>query len=94
MRFKFLNSKIRRVFSYTICLYSFFFQVLFLDTFTFAVVLKKSQVYEGPSKIYPKMDDLEEGSKIFLGQKSGKWYLITSPPQMRGWIEEEMVGKL
>ena len=70
------------------------FQIFYLNKIKFAVVLKNSQVYEGPSKIYSKVFELEEGSKILLGQKSGKWYLISSPPQMRGWVQEQVIGKL
>ena len=92
--FKFLESKVRRTFLVLFALFPLLFQVFFLNKLTFAVVLKKSQVYEGPSKIYSKVTELDEGSKILLGQKSGKWYLISSPPQMRGWVHEQMLGKL
>ena len=94
MRFKFLESKIRKAFLVLLACVPILFQVFFLDTLIFAVVLKKSKIYEGPSRIYSKIYELEEGSKVLLSQKSGKWYLIASPPQLRGWIEEKMVGKL
>ena len=94
MRFKFLESKVRKTFLVLFALSPLLFQMFFLNKLTFAVVLKKSLVYEGPSRIYSKVFELDEGSKILLGQKSGKWYLISSPPQMRGWVHEEMLGKL
>lgn len=94
MRFKFLESKVRKIFLILIVCSPLLFQNFYLNKIKFAVVLKNSQVYEGPSKIYSKVFELEEGSKILLGQKSGKWYLISSPPQMRGWVEEKVIGKL
>ncbi len=94
MRFKFLEPKIRRVFLILLVCAPLLFQTFYLNKISFAVVLRKSQVYEGPSKIYSKVFELEEGSKILLSQKSGKWYLISSPSQMRGWVHEQVIGKL
>ncbi|MBG07578.1 MAG: hypothetical protein CME68_02395 [Halobacteriovoraceae bacterium] len=94
MRFKFLESKLRRLFLILLVCIPILFKTFYLNTLKFAVVLKKSQAYEGPSKIYSKVFDLEEGSKVLLSQKSGKWYLIASPPQMRGWVQEQVIGKL
>lgn len=94
MRFKFLESKIRRVFLILLVCTPLLFHTFYLNKIDFAIVLKNSQVYEGPSKIYSKVFELEEGSKVLLSKKSGKWYLIASPPQMRGWVQEQVMGKL
>ena len=80
MRFKFLESKIRRVFLILLVCTPLLFHTFYLNKIDFAIVLKNSQVYEGPSKIYSKVFELEEGSKILLSKKSGNWYLIASPP--------------
>ena len=94
MRFKFLESIVRRTFLILLVCTPLLFQTFYLSKVSFAVVLRKTQVYEGPSKIYSKVLDLEEGSKVLLSQKSGQWYLIASPPQMRGWVQEQVIGKL
>ena len=94
MRFKFLESIVRRTFLILLVCTPLLFQTFYLNKVSFAVVLRKTQVYEGPSKIYSKVLDLEEGSKVLLSQKSGQWYLIASPPQMRGWVQEQVIGKL
>ena len=72
----------------------FLFNLTYLSKIKFGVALEKTNIYEGPSKIFSKVLILEEGSKFVVGPKNGNWYLIISPSSMTGWVSKDKVGLL
>lgn len=55
--------------------------------YDFAIALKPTRVYEGPSKIYPDYGELPEGSRVIVGKYHDEWFYIFSPKDLAGWVE-------
>lgn len=56
--------------------------------------LKKVQILEGPSDIYPALKELEAGQKIILSKSFDDYVFIAWPIDYAGWIERSKLGLL
>jgi hypothetical protein len=92
MRINLLKSTKKIISVAVIALMPSIFQLTYLDKIRFAVVLEESGIYEGPSKIFTEIKMLDEGSKLIVKQKNGRWYFIVSPLSMTGWISKDKIA--
>ena len=68
------------------------FSAFYLDTFSQAIVLKPTLIYEGPSKVYSENYDLGAGSKVLINKENDGWVLIKYPRDIAGWVESKDLG--
>lgn len=56
------------------------------------IVLIKTEVREGPSKIFEVNKDLEPGMQIVLGEIQNNWVHIIRPEHLAGWADLNAIG--
>ena len=57
------------------------------------IVVKPSNIYEGPSVIFPSSGDLPEGL-VIVTKSSGEWLKIIYPARFTGWIKNSGLKEL
>ncbi len=70
----------------------FIISKLYLESKTFAIVLKDTTLREGPSGVYPETKVLEAGRKIVVKELDNDYFLIHSPKEYTGWIKKFDIG--
>lgn len=60
--------------------------------YDYAIALKPSRVYEGPSKIYPDYGELGAGSRVIVSKYHDNWFFIISPKDLSGWVDKSNLG--
>lgn len=65
----------------------------FIDKgYDYAIALKPTRVYEGPSKIYPDYGELGAGSRVIVSKFHDNWFFIISPKDLSGWVDKSNLG--
>ena len=68
------------------------FSMFYVSKINYAVALKDTPLYEGPSKIFTEKGSVRAGSKIVLGQFKEGWFYIEFPMSLSGWISKDQLG--
>ncbi len=58
------------------------------------VVLRETEIYEGPSGIFESKGKVGAGTKILFGMEKENWVFIKSPLDYVGWIAKKELGRL
>ncbi|EQC43224.1 SH3 domain protein [Bacteriovorax sp. Seq25_V] len=70
-------------------------KVTYIDSkYKVAINIKKTDVYEGPSDIYPVLKEMTEGQKLIIEKSYEDWMLISSPIEYAGWVKRTELGVL
>jgi hypothetical protein len=64
----------------------------YVKNINYAVALKDTPLYEGPSKIFSEKGVVRAGSKIVLGQFKEGWFYVEFPISLSGWISKDQLG--
>ena len=62
---------------------------LWLEQISFAITLKDTPLYEGPSKIYSQITTLPAGAKFIVGEANNGWFYIQHPLSRVGWVYKD-----
>lgn len=58
----------------------------------FAVVIKKEQpVFEGPSEVFEKSNELPTGLKVIVKNNQDGWFKILTPERFTGWVKSNSI---
>ena len=57
-----------------------------------AIILKTTQMREGPSEAFDEMGSIEPGLKIIIGKSDTGWVLIKHPEYLSGWVKADDLG--
>lgn len=87
---KMLPSRI--IFVVLLALVPFLFSKIYIANINYAIALKESPVYEGPSKIFAEKGKVRAGSKIILGDFKEGWFYVKYPVSLAGWISKDQLG--
>lgn len=68
------------------------FSLFYVKNINYAVALKDTPLYEGPSKIFTEKGSVRAGSKVVLGQFKEGWFYIEFPMSLSGWISKDQLG--
>jgi hypothetical protein len=68
------------------------FSNLYVKNINYAIALKDSPLYEGPSKIFNEKGRVKAGSKIVLGELKEGWFYVKFPLSLSGWINKDQLG--
>ncbi len=90
-----LKKKLTTGFLFLFCLLPVLSSILYFSKIERAIVLKESNLYEGPSEAYEARGKIPAGVKVVLGKSfNKKWRLIESPKEAVGWIHIKTLGNL
>jgi hypothetical protein len=68
------------------------FSNFYVKNVNYAIALKDTPLYEGPSKIFNEKGRVRAGSKIVLGELKEGWFYVKFPLSLSGWINKDQLG--
>ncbi len=92
LRKKIIKNKILVVIALAALVVPGVFRYTYKEGHTFAIAMKDSRVFEGPSKIYPDYGKINAGSRVVVGKFYDDWYYIVSPSDRSGWVQKSDLG--
>ncbi|MBT7608931.1 MAG: hypothetical protein HN576_04200 [Bacteriovoracaceae bacterium] len=67
-------------------------QQLYLKNINYAILLKDTEIREGPSAVFVSKSSIQAGSKVIVGEFEAGWVYIKYPIEHSGWLKRSMLG--
>jgi hypothetical protein len=67
-------------------------QQIYLKKINYAILLKDSDVREGPSAVFTSKTSIQAGSKVVVGEFESGWVYIKYPIELSGWLKRSTLG--
>lgn len=85
------TTKASKIIWLTIALVPLAFPLVFMQN-NFAIITSSEQpVYEGPSEVFEKSNELPLGLKVVVKNNQDGWYKILSPNRFAGWVKKDSI---
>lgn len=86
-----LANKTIKVLCVIIALLPMTFPVIFINNNFGVATLKEQPVFEGPSEVFDKSNELPVGIKVLVKDNRDGWYKIITPERFSGWIKRDSI---
>ncbi|MFN8371087.1 MAG: SH3 domain-containing protein [Bacteriovoracaceae bacterium] len=91
-RLKIINSKLKVMVLIFLFFIPFLFSIYSQKNYKYAIILKASDIREGPSGIFPKTREVAAGLKVIVDRTVDGWSFIKYPDSAVGWIDKNEIG--
>jgi hypothetical protein len=92
IRFNKIQKKWLMIVCFLLSLSPLLFSNFYVKNINYAIALKDTPLYEGPSKIFNEKGRVKAGSKIVLGELKEGWFYVKFPLSLSGWINKDQLG--